>query len=72
MKNVDAARVTTVYDAANQIDYSTLAGWRTTYTFDVNGNQQIVEEPSGDRTTTTWDFENQPTLYKKPDGSRNS
>jgi hypothetical protein len=31
---------------------------RATYTFDANGNQQIVRNPDGTRTTTTWDFEN--------------
>ncbi len=43
---------------------------RTTYTFDANGNQQVVEAPSGGKTTTTWDYENQPTLVQKPDNSR--
>jgi YD repeat-containing protein len=48
VKNVDTARTTTTYDTANQIDHSINASGRTTYTFDANGNQQIVEEPSGD------------------------
>ena len=51
-------------------DYSVDVTGRTTYTFDADGNQQIVEEPNGDRTTTTWYFENQPSLYRNPDGSR--
>jgi len=59
-----------VYDAANQIDYSVETAGRTTYTFDGDGNQQIVLEPSGDRTTTSWDYENQPTVYHNPDNSR--
>jgi len=63
-------RTTTVYDAANQIRYSEDATGRTTYTFDANGNQQIVEAPSGGIITTTWDYENQPTLVHKPDNSR--
>ena len=50
--------------------YSNAAAGRTTYTFDANGNQQIVQEPSGARTTTTGNYENQPTLFIMPDGSR--
>jgi len=30
----------------------------TTYTFDANGNQLTIEEPSGDITTNTWNGEN--------------
>jgi len=44
--------------------------YNTTYTYDANGNQQIVEEPSGARTTHTWDYENQPTLVELSTGSR--
>ena len=58
------------YDAANQLRYTNAAAGRTTYTFDADGNQQTVLEPSGDRTTTTWDYENQPTVYNNPDDSR--
>jgi YD repeat-containing protein len=68
--NANGTRTTTVYDNANKIKYSTAAAGRTTYTFDANGNQQIVREPAGGRTTTTWSYENQPTLFRMPDGSR--
>jgi RHS repeat-associated protein len=69
LKNIDSARTTTVYDAANQLDYSVAAAGRTTYTFDNNGNQQIVEAPNGDRTTNTWDYENLTTKVEQPGNS---
>ncbi|MCH6555417.1 MAG: hypothetical protein IH797_02250, partial [Chloroflexi bacterium] len=65
-----AARLVLACDAANQIDYSLAAAGRTTYTFDDNGNQQIVLEPNGNRTTNTWNYENQNTLVQLPTGSR--
>jgi uncharacterized protein RhaS with RHS repeats len=43
---------------------------RTTYVYDVNGNQQIEIPAAGNRTTTTWNYENQPTLYRLPSGVR--
>jgi YD repeat-containing protein len=49
---------------------TTAAAGRTSYAFDSNWNQQIVQAPSGARTTTTWNYENQPTLFRMPDGSR--
>lgn len=61
---------TTTYDAANQLRHSLAAARRTTYTFDAAGNQQLIQEPTGDRTTTVWDFENQPTLYRLRDVAR--
>ncbi len=70
VKNADAVRITTVYDASNQIQFSQDGSGRTTYVFDPNGNQQLVREPSGNRTTTTWDYENQPTLYCLTSGDR--
>jgi WD40 repeat protein len=42
----------------------------TTYSFDSDGNQQIVHDPTGDRTTHVWDYENKSTLTLLPDGSR--
>jgi YD repeat-containing protein len=42
----------------------------TTYTFDANGNQQVVEAPGGGRTTYTWDYENETTLVQLPTGAR--
>jgi YD repeat-containing protein len=66
LNNQGGTRTTTVYDVANQIVYSSAAAGRTTYTFDSNGNQQIVKSPGGTRVTTTWNFENQPTQYNQP------
>jgi YD repeat-containing protein len=37
---------------------------RTTYRYDSNGNQEIVEEAGDARTTYTWDYENQTTLVE--------
>jgi len=59
-----------VHYAANQLETAEDAAGTTNFTFDADGNQQLVVEPSGDRTTTTWNYENQPTLVQKPDGSR--
>jgi RHS repeat-associated protein len=70
LKVIDGARTTYVYDVANQLGTAEAAAGGTTYTFDANGNQRVVQEPTGDRTTTTWDFENQPRLYRLPDASR--
>jgi len=53
VKNADGSRTTTVYDAANQIEYSVDASGRTTYMFDANGNQEVVAEPSRDRAPDT-------------------
>jgi len=36
---------------------------------DADGNQTLVEDPSGERTTFAWDFENRNTLVEQPDGS---
>jgi YD repeat-containing protein len=41
----------------------------TMYTFDANGNQQIVQSPNGGRTTYIWDYENQTTLVQLPTGA---
>jgi RHS repeat-associated protein len=69
-KVIDAARTTYAYDVANQLETADDASGVATYTFDANGNQRIVEQPTAARTTTIWDFENQPTLYANPDASR--
>jgi RHS repeat-associated protein len=66
LNNEAGTRTTTTYDAANQIVYSLAAAGRTTYTFDSDGNQQVVRNPDGTRTTTTWNYENQPTRYNQP------
>ena len=70
VKNEDGSRTTYTYDAANQLQTSRDASGVTTYTFDPNGNQQIVEAPGGGRTTYTWDYENQTTLVQLPTGVR--
>ena len=59
-------------DAANQLTYSEDISGRTTYTFDANGNQQLVQSPTNQRTTTTWDYENRTTLVQRPSGIRNT
>ena len=40
----------------------------TTYTYDNNGNQLTIEEPSGDITTNTWDGENRLIQVEHPSG----
>lgn len=69
-KSEDGAVTTSTYDSANQLETSSDASGVTNYTFDADGNQQIVDAPNGDRTTTSWDFENQSTLVILPNGSR--
>jgi len=59
---------TSTYDAANQLQSSLAVAGTTTYTFDADGNQELVVAPSGNRTTTTWNFENQPTKIAFPGG----
>lgn len=56
--------------SANQLRYSQAAAGRTSYGYDLAGNQQLEQPPAGSRTTTTWDYENQPILYLLPDASR--
>jgi len=63
------ALTTSVYDVANQTETSADASGVTTYTFDADGNQQIVQKPGGALTTAVWDYENQNTLIELPDGS---
>jgi YD repeat-containing protein len=72
LKIHDGARTTFSYDAANQIRWSEDASGRTTYSFDEDGNQKVVEAPNGDRTTNTWDGENRITSVQQPDGTRNT
>ncbi|MBL8819899.1 MAG: RHS repeat protein [Planctomyces sp.] len=40
----------------------------TTMTYDANGNQETIEEPSGDLTTNTWDGENRLIQVEHPSG----
>ena len=70
VQNATGARITSTYDQANQLKYNLDATGRTTYTFDANGNQQIVQPPIGNRTTNVWDYENQTISVQNPDGSR--
>ncbi len=70
LKNLDGQRTTSTYDAANQLKYSEDASGRTTYTFDADGNQHVVQAPSGDRTTNVWDYENKLVGVQHPAGSR--
>ncbi|REJ91482.1 MAG: hypothetical protein DWQ34_15095, partial [Planctomycetota bacterium] len=72
LKIHDGARTTSAYDAANQLIYSEDASGRTTYTFDADGNQEVVEHPAGDRTTYAWDYENRMTSAQLPSGVRNT
>ena len=72
LKNADGTRTTFTYDAANQLDTSIDPTGTTTYTFDPNGNQQLVVAPNGDRTTNTWDYENKNTKVELPAGVINT
>ncbi len=63
-------RITYTYDDDNRLrtsDHDTLGV--TTFSYDANGNQTLVEEPDGDRATSTWDLENQRTLLELPNGT---
>ncbi len=42
----------------------------TTYTFDANGNQRLVQSPNGGIRTNTWNYENQRTLVQLASGAR--
>jgi uncharacterized protein RhaS with RHS repeats len=70
VKIADGARSTSTFDAANQLQTVVDATGTTSYTFDEDGNQQIVEEPNGDRSTYSWDYENKNSAVRLPDGSR--
>jgi len=61
VKEVDGALTTSTFDAANQTMISHDASGVTTFTFDADGNQQIVQKPTGSLTTNVWDYENQRT-----------
>ncbi|MCA9177978.1 MAG: hypothetical protein KDB14_26120 [Planctomycetales bacterium] len=70
MLSVDRASTTYTYDDANRLEASEDASGTTAYSFDANGNQQVVEAPDGGRTTYGWDYENQMVLTVLPTGAR--
>ncbi len=68
LKIEDGARTTLVYDACNQLATSEDAGGITSYVYDGNGNQTVVQKPNGDRTTQVWDYENRLIKTIQPSG----
>ena len=68
LKIEDGARTTLVYDASNQLLTSEDAGGTTTFSYDGNGNQTVVQKPNGDRTTQVWDYENRLIKTIQPSG----
>ena len=68
LKIEDGARTTLVYDACNQLLTSEDNTGTTTFTYDGNGNQTVVQKPNGDRTTQVWDYENRLIKTIQPSG----
>ncbi len=68
LKIEDGARTTLVYDACNQLLTSEDNSGTTTFTYDGNGNQTVIQKPSGDRTTQVWDYENRLVKTIQPSG----
>ncbi len=68
LKIEDGARTTLVYDACNQLLTSEDNTGTTTFTYDGNGNQTVVQKPNGDRTTQVWDYENRLVKTIQPTG----
>ncbi len=68
LKIEDGARTTLVYDAANQLVTSEDNAGITSYVYDGNGNQTVVQKPNGDRTTQIWDYENRLIKTIQPSG----
>ncbi len=60
---------TSIYDAANQLQWSEDNAGLTTYTYDANGNQTSVQSPSEERTTYLWDYENRLAVLQQADDS---
>ncbi|MBL8820592.1 MAG: hypothetical protein JNL58_31510 [Planctomyces sp.] len=60
---------TFTYDYANRLLTAVDVSGTTTYTYDANGNQETIEEPSGDITTNTWNGENRLVRIEHPDGT---
>ena len=68
LKIEDGERTTLVYDACNQLLTSEGTSGTTTFTYDGNGNQTVVQKPNGDRTTQVWDYENRLVKTIQPSG----
>ena len=68
LKIEDGQRTTLVYDACNQLLNSEDNSGTTTFTYDGNGNQTVVQKPNGDRTTQIWDYENRLVKTVQPSG----
>ena len=54
------------FDVANRLTLERTLTTRTTYAYDADGNQQVVEEPSGDITTQSWSYENKLIQVEQP------
>ncbi len=68
LKIEDGERTTLVYDVCNQLLTSEDTGGITSFTYDGNGNQTVVQKPNGDRTTQVWDYENRLVKTIQPSG----
>lgn len=65
-----SSRVTSIYNAGNQLAYSIIAPGRTTFSFDANGNQILELAPDGGRTTNVWGYENRLSIIVSPNIGR--
>ncbi|MEZ6053139.1 MAG: hypothetical protein R3C02_17405 [Planctomycetaceae bacterium] len=66
-RDEDGGTLTTyTYDTAKPADGRGGRQRLTTYTYDANGNQLTIEEPSSDVTTYAWDYENQMVEVEDP------
>ena len=67
---IDTGNPTTyTYDPANQLVTSVDSAGTTNYTFDADGNQRIVQSPTGQLTTYSWGYENELKAVSSPDGT---
>ena len=58
------------YDAVNRVEHVKDSSGTSTFTFDADGNQELVEHPGGTVTTNTWDYENRLIRVQLPSGAR--
>lgn len=72
INNQNGVRTTFSFDEANQLKTSFEPTGITTYSYDADGNQRLIETPTGSRTTMLWDFENRIALVELPAGIRNT